>query len=319
MIDLCIGQEIKCKLGVRLGAVVNGYAKGYEEQKRFPLKPRHLRPEGTVVGLTGLADILELNIAEDEITFETPVQYRCRFEKVVTNHYGLPQVRQRKYMFVYKPEEFEEEFAGQDIGELWVELMEILQDPVVYSLTSFLPKSTDARVRRFREVLRGPVGAKTKHAKARANNYALGISKNWNYATQVRSGKGKYGKQKKYMLNADARPWTNWGKDGKMSHIMYNAWPELLDMCEQRKRDMLDIFAGASANLMPPRDALHNGFFWDISQNVHMASLKSATPGIAGCLTPGGWSFLPHLGRTLTGTEKLLFQGIPVDRLQLGQ
>jgi site-specific DNA-cytosine methylase len=311
--------EIKCKLGVRLGAVVNGYAKGYEEQKRFPLKPRHLRPEGTVVGLTGLADILELNIAEDEITFETPVQYRCRFEKVVTNHYGLPQVRQRKYMFVYKPEEFEEEFAGQDIGELWVELMEILQDPVVYSLTSFLPKSTDARVRRFREVLRGPVGAKTKHAKARANNYALGISKNWNYATQVRSGKGKYGKQKKYMLNADARPWTNWGKDGKMSHIMYNAWPELLDMCEQRKRDMLDIFAGASANLMPPRDALHNGFFWDISQNVHMASLKSATPGIAGCLTPGGWSFLPHLGRTLTGTEKLLFQGIPVDRLQLGQ
>ena len=50
-----------------------------------------------------------------------------------------------------------------------------------------------------------------------------------------------------------------------------------------------------------------------------MASIKTATPGIAGCLTPGGWSYLPHLGRSVTGTEKLLFQGIPVDRLQLGQ
>ena len=28
---------------------------------------------------------------------------------------------------------------------------------------------------------------------------------------------------------------------------------------------------------------------------------------------------MPHLGRSVTGTEKLLFQGIPVDRLQLGQ
>ena len=53
-------------------------------------------------------------------------------------------------------------------------------------------------------------------------------------------------------------------------------------MLNQRQRDMIDIFGGACANLMPPRDALHNGFFWDISQNVHMASIKTATPVLQG-------------------------------------
>ena len=43
-----------------------------------------------------------------------------------------------------------------------------------------------------------------------------------------------------------------------------------------------------------------------------------ATPGIAGCVTPGGEVFLPALGRSLLGCEKLLIQGIPYYRLLLG-
>lgn len=40
--------------------------------------------------------------------------------------------------------------------------------------------------------------------------------------------------------------------------------------------------------------------------------------GVAGCVTPGGIFFLPHLGRPLLGCEKLLLQGIPYFRLLLG-
>ena len=78
------------------------------------------------------------------------------------------------------------------------------------------------------------------------------------------------------------------------------------------------MFASKVASLPTPRDALHHAFSWDVSQNVHMAQPNSR-PGITGCLTPGGYIFLPCMSRCLTGAEKLLFNGIPVDRLQIGQ
>ena len=312
--------DASCKIGARLGAVVNGFLKGYDQQEFHKLEKRHKKAEDTVLGLSGLIELLGLNIAEDQLSFETPVKYRCHYKKVDTKLYGLPQVRNRRYMFVYQEKEFCDVKVGGpgNIGRLWEELLEVLEDPVVYSLTSFLPKANDARVRRFREVLRGPIGKKTAIRLAQSDTYSSGQSADKKYATQVRSGTGKYG-NKKFHLLPEAKPLTNWGRHGKMSHRLYKSWPELLSLFDARQRDMIDIFGGACANLMPPRDALHNGFFWDISQNVHMASIKTASPGVASCLTPGGWSYLPHLGRTLTGTEKLLFQGIPVDRLQLGQ
>ena len=46
---------------------------------------------------------------------------------------------------------------------------------------------------------------------------------------------------------------------------------------------------------------------------------RSATPGVAGCVTPGGENLLPHKGRSLMGYEKLLLQGIPFSRLALGR
>ena len=48
------------------------------------------------------------------------------------------------------------------------------------------------------------------------------------------------------------------------------------------------------------RDALHQSFYWDISQNVNMSQCSNRS-GVVGCLTPGGWPFFPHLGRVLLG------------------
>jgi len=46
---------------------------------------------------------------------------------------------------------------------------------------------------------------------------------------------------------------------------------------------------------------------------------RRSLPGITSCITPGGLTFFPYLGRNLLGYEKLLLNGIPADRLQLGQ
>ena len=50
-----------------------------------------------------------------------------------------------------------------------------------------------------------------------------------------------------------------------------------------------------------------------------MRNSSPATPGVTSCITPASCSYIPSLGRILTGGEKLAFQGIPFDRLQLGQ
>ena len=102
------------------------------------------------------------------------------------------------------------------------------------------------------------------------------------------------------------------------SDVTKTLTPTLEHRYDQRKRDLLEVFASKVASLPTPRDALHHAFSWDVSQNVHMAQPNSR-PGITGCLTPGGYIFLPCMSRCLTGAEKLLFNGIPVDRLQIGQ
>ena len=94
------------------------------------------------MGLAALIDWFKLDDMEDQISFDTPVKYKCRYKMVVTKNYGLPQVRQRRYMFVYRPDQLEDEgLCNQDIGDLWEELMEILEEPVVFSLTSFFTEA----------------------------------------------------------------------------------------------------------------------------------------------------------------------------------
>lgn len=55
-----------------------------------------------------------------------------------------------------------------------------------------------------------------------------------------------------------------------------------------------------------------------MSQNATREKHRAATPGIAGCVTPGGDFFVPNKGRPLLGCEKLLIQGLPYFRLALG-
>ena len=82
--------------------------------------------------------------------------------------------------------------------------------------------------------------------------------------------------------------------------------------------DMIDCFVAAGARDAISRDASHHHFSWDLSQNVTRTPFRSSTVGVSDCVTPGGELFMPRLGRTVMGYEKLTLQGIPFSRLLLG-
>ena len=66
--------------------------------------------------------------------------------KVDSKFYGLPQTRMRGYLFVWRPSVIKGA-PGQDVGELWEELMRFLEAPVTLSLDHFLLPDSDDRVR----------------------------------------------------------------------------------------------------------------------------------------------------------------------------
>lgn len=72
---------------------------------------------------------------------------------------------------------------------------------------------------------------------------------------------------------------------------------------------MLEIMHASSARDALSKDGNFGSHCWNISQNASKEKHRSAVPGIATCITPGGENFLPHLGRLMLGSEKLLLQG----------
>jgi hypothetical protein len=96
-------------------------------------------------------------------------------------------------------------------------------------------------------------------------------------------------------------------------------WLPWLNCKNGRIVDFLDILYASSVRDAESHDPLFSSFSWNVSQNAGREAHRTATPGIAGCLTPGGDFFIPHRGRPLLGCERLLAQGIPYFRLMLGE
>jgi hypothetical protein len=142
---------------------------------------------GEFVTVHELVKKLDLEWSEDTLIFETPVRFKTIVKLLDTKHYGLPQTRSRGYMCVWQPDRI---FDGShlpgapapkeseiDIGELWLEMMEHVQEDPEYALTAFLPPDTAPHSVRFREVLRGDVAKKTARDQAAKNGYFEGASK----------------------------------------------------------------------------------------------------------------------------------------------
>lgn len=88
-------------------------------------------------------------------------------------------------------------------------------------------------------------------------------------------------------LQDRARFTTNWDAHGKM-HIPPHYWLEYMRCCNQRQLDVVDILHASAMRDAEAHDSSFSSFYWNTSQNASKEKHRSAVPGIAGCITPGG-------------------------------
>ena len=123
--------------------------------------------------------------------------------------------------------------------------------------------------------------------------------------------------REKLGLQDRARFITNWEGYGKRQ-VPPHYWLEYMSCVEQRRLDLIDILHASGMRDVEAHDSSFSSFSWNTSQNASKEKHRTAVPGIASCISPGGEFFIPNLGRPLLGCEKLMIQGIPYFRLALG-
>jgi len=291
--------------GVRCDSIVEGFIKGGTKTIRpvaFPTTSNCQKEKKC--NLTELMEHNEISKANDTLVFETGVTYCAHYSKVDTKDYGLPQTRNRTYMFVWQPDN---EDVEDDLGEYWEAIVSFLQSPVRHSLEAFILEPDHDIIRVFREALNGPAGRTSKRAAFLEPDFWASTSANLKYSTITRERSG---------IDEMARTVTSWGPYGE-KQCPPHYWMEFLNIITQRQLDVIEIMHASAARDAELHDSSFASFFWNISQNAGKEKHRGAKSGIAGCITPGGNVFLPHQGRPILGSEKLLLQGIPYFRLLL--
>lgn len=181
--------DIPGNVGVRREAYVEGYVKNDcdDRSKAKPLIHDKRRDPNQAVPLEEFVQLYGLDMCKHTLIFDNGgVEFKTQVIKLDTKNYGLPQTRQRGYLFVWRRDwtkDLEKPLSKIDmsVGDLFLDLVESLAEPVQFPLHGLLPKDIDPRVRRFREVLRGPIGARTARDLARNNDFLLGKSSNTKY------------------------------------------------------------------------------------------------------------------------------------------
>lgn len=87
-------------------------------------------------------------------------------------------------------------------------------------------------------------------------------------------------------LEDGARSLTQWQAYGK-KQVPPHYWLEYLKCIDQRRTDLLEILHASAMRDADSHDSNFSSFYWNISQNASKEKHRSATPGIAGCITPG--------------------------------
>ena len=103
--------------GVRCGSVVKGFVKGDSSKTNkvtFPTSAKCKKDKKCT--LTQLMDHNKISKRTDTLVFERGVTYCAHHMKVDTKDFGLPQTRQRTYMFVWQPDDGD---VNDDLGEYW--------------------------------------------------------------------------------------------------------------------------------------------------------------------------------------------------------
>ncbi|KAL7543053.1 hypothetical protein ACHAXR_012745 [Thalassiosira sp. AJA248-18] len=299
-------EEVPRQVGVKAGCVVEGFVRGDDDPSNVqPLKASS-KKSGKIVTLGQLAEVHGIDLEEDILVMVKKARYRTHLIRLDTKHYGLPQTRNRQYLFVWRSDD-----PSDDLGEYFQLIMDHLKTPLLHSMDAFLLPPTHDRIRCFREALRSGPGLMVAKDRAKELDFF-----DWELSG-VKDLAHHLNYREKMGIEERARWLTQWKTRGRKS-VAPGLWPELVAMWNMRRCDLIDCFSASVVRDNISRDPLHHSFTWDLSQNVHRTSVRTPTVGVSGCVTPGGELLLPNKGRTMMGFEKLLLQGIPFTRLALG-
>lgn len=299
-------EAVPRQVGIKAGNVVQGFVRGDDDPSNVqPLKSSK-KKAGKIVTLGQIGKEHGIELDEDILVMEKKARYKTHLIRLDTKHYGLPQTRNRQYLFVWRTDD-----PSDDLGEYFQLIMDHLKTPLLHSMEAFLLPPTHDRIRCFREALRSGPGLMVAKERAKELDFF-----DWELSS-VKDLAHHLNYRKKMGIEERSRFITQWNTRGR-KQVAPGLWPELVAMWNHRRCDLIECFSASAVRDNISRDPLHHSFTWDLSQNVHRTSVRTPTVGVSGCVTPGGELLLPHKGRTMMGFEKLLLQGIPFTRLALG-
>jgi hypothetical protein len=216
-------------IGVRCGSAVLGFFRGESttiQRVKWPNKAKKCT----------LDEVMEVNgisKADDTLVFKNDCTFCSTTVKVDTKEFGLPQTRQRTYMFVWRPEN---DRADDDLGKYFVKIVDHLKSHVRHSLDAFMLDDNHDVIRVFREALNGPPGRQSKRQCFLEPDFWSSKDANLEHNTNTRKALG---------LEDKARFFTNWGPFGK-KQVPPTCWLEYLNCNHARIIDMIDILNASS-------------------------------------------------------------------------
>ena len=109
--------------------------------------------KGKTITLGELAKKHDIDLENDILVTEKKARYCTHLVKLDTKQYGLPQTRNRKYLFVWRSDDPED-----DLGDFIQLIMDHLKTPLLHPMEAFLLPENHDRLRRLREALRSGPG-----------------------------------------------------------------------------------------------------------------------------------------------------------------
>lgn len=240
-----MATAIPPQVGVRCGAFVKGFYNDDElaEGVKWP---------GTKSSFT-FEELLKANPQVDRkadlLVFVTPCTYCTCIQKVYTKNFGLPQTRQRTYMFVWKADDPNN--YDDDLGVYRQALVQYLKNPVKHSLDAIILDDDHDNIRVFREALRGLPGRHTKRQNFHERDFYSSGNANIKHSSCARRELG---------MHESLRATASSGAHGR-KQIPPHDWLEYVDCHEQRVTDMLDILFALAARDAESHESHHSSFF----------------------------------------------------------
>ena len=231
-----VAEQIPRQVGIRAGAIVQGFvASGCSADDVTAMKaPEEWRGKRKTVSLKEMAKKHGIDLDADTLVLEKKARYCTHLCKVDTKKYGLPQTRNRKYLFIWRSED-----PDDDLGDYFQEILNHLETPLFHSMDAFLLPETHDRIRCFREALRSGPGLLVHRERAKELDF-------WNFEeARIKDVTCHLAFRMANGIDERARYLTGWDVRGKKL-LAPTLWPELFDCWNHRRLDMIDCFNAAA-------------------------------------------------------------------------